>query len=359
MLVTIRCPACSGDFRIPEALFASRFAGRETSIRCKKCNARLVVDGLRADSGQVVTRRRSLPPARSGARRSSVPPARRSSPPGHFTPATRSRIPEPRPSTPPASARALPATRASTVPRASQRSNGPPPLPLETSSSSASLRAVSVATVPAESEPPSSLAAAHGDEARTSPVKEASNAATPSRGRSRRGLFLPSVGAAALAIVVLFALGRTPEPARGSESTAAASTTEFAVIAATPVTAAPVPEQPEPAPTTRIEAASEVAAAAPVPAASVQPAYDARKLEQVLRWAQRNAEDCHRGGRPTGSARATLTFAPSGRVRDVRLEGEPVASAAVGKCILTYLRSPLIPPFVGPEFSVTREITLR
>jgi hypothetical protein len=46
-------------------------------------------------------------------------------------------------------------------------------------------------------------------------------------------------------------------------------------------------------------------------------------------------------------------------VREVRLEGEPVASAPVAKCILSVLRSPLIPAFTGPEFSVIREITLR
>src|SRR5262245_17497266 len=108
MLVTIRCPACNGDFRIPENLFVSRFAGRETSIRCKKCNERIVVDGTRFANGQVAARRRSVPPPAGGVRRTSNPPPRRSTPPTHFEPALRGRVSERRSSVPPAATRIVP-----------------------------------------------------------------------------------------------------------------------------------------------------------------------------------------------------------------------------------------------------------
>jgi hypothetical protein len=94
----------------------------------------------------------------------------------------------------------------------------------------------------------------------------------------------------------------------------------------------------------------------PAPAAS---GYNQKALEGALHWGITQAEACHRGGRPTGTARATMTFSPSGKISQFVLEGEPIASAAVGKCVTSYLRSVMIPPFNGSEFTITREITLR
>ncbi|HWA76801.1 MAG TPA: hypothetical protein VG937_30920 [Polyangiaceae bacterium] len=127
--------------------------------------------------------------------------------------------------------------------------------------------------------------------------------------------------------------------------------------------------QPEPAPSVASapSPAVELPAAAPsaaapsvaVPSAAAPLGYNEKALEGALHWGVTQAEACHRGGRPTGTARATMTFSPSGKITQFVLEGEPIASAAVGKCITSYLRAVMIPPFSGPEFTITREITLR
>jgi hypothetical protein len=54
-----------------------------------------------------------------------------------------------------------------------------------------------------------------------------------------------------------------------------------------------------------------------------------------------------------------FTFNATGRVEEARIEGEPIASAPVATCILTHARSVIIPKYVGPNFTVVQEITLR
>ena len=44
---------------------------------------------------------------------------------------------------------------------------------------------------------------------------------------------------------------------------------------------------------------------------------------------------------------------------EAHLVGEPIASAEVSRCILHNVRASLLPPFSGPEFTVSRKITLR
>jgi hypothetical protein len=83
--------------------------------------------------------------------------------------------------------------------------------------------------------------------------------------------------------------------------------------------------------------------ASPAPSTASPPAYNEKALREVLTWAFTNAEDCHRGGRTAGSAVASLRFGPSGKVLYATLEGEPIASSSISKCILSYLRSAMIP----------------
>jgi hypothetical protein len=114
------------------------------------------------------------------------------------------------------------------------------------------------------------------------------------------------------------------------------------------------------------------AAAVPKPAAaSSKPAgkgaaeapsrvpYDEPKLNQIMSLAVQKAEQCDRWGRATGTAQLSITFAPSGKVKDARLSGEPIASAPVARCILHHARANSLPPFAGPTFTASRKITLR
>src|SRR5262249_1515647 len=96
-----------------------------------------------------------------------------------------------------------------------------------------------------------------------------------------------------------------------------------------------------------------------VPAAAAQPGLDSQALARVLAWGFGEAEACHRGGRATGTAEVTVTFNAAGKVKDGRIEGEPIAGAPGGGCIVAPPRDMVIPPFQGESFSVTRSLTLK
>lgn len=75
----------------------------------------------------------------------------------------------------------------------------------------------------------------------------------------------------------------------------------------------------------------------------------------VLHRAQR----CHPGGHAVGTADVIITFGPKGHVTEVRIEGEPIASAPVANCIRDFARSVIIPKFDGEPFTVRQQITMR
>lgn len=75
--------------------------------------------------------------------------------------------------------------------------------------------------------------------------------------------------------------------------------------------------------------------------------------------AMHRALDCHRGGRAVGSAEVFITFTPNGRVSEARIEGEPIASAPVARCIKEQALAILIPKFDGAPFTITRTLVLR
>jgi hypothetical protein len=78
-----------------------------------------------------------------------------------------------------------------------------------------------------------------------------------------------------------------------------------------------------------------------------------------INMAMKRATKCHLGGRVTGTSRVKLTFAQDGRVSDVTLGDEPIASAPVGNCVRLHARSVKIKAFTEPPFSVETSITLR
>jgi hypothetical protein len=83
------------------------------------------------------------------------------------------------------------------------------------------------------------------------------------------------------------------------------------------------------------------------------PGFDAAMKAAVTR-----ALNCHRGGRANGTVEIIFTLTPRGRAKNVRLEGEPIASAPVGVCVISQIKALLVPPFEGPGFTVRRTITL-
>jgi hypothetical protein len=88
-------------------------------------------------------------------------------------------------------------------------------------------------------------------------------------------------------------------------------------------------------------------------------AHDAQQLGFALGWARKQALACHEGGRAGGTVNVEIEFAAEGRVSEVVLHGEPIASAPVGRCIESYFKAMLIPSFSGPAFAVKEQLTLR
>jgi hypothetical protein len=96
-----------------------------------------------------------------------------------------------------------------------------------------------------------------------------------------------------------------------------------------------------------------------VPGDGIPDYVDKQNLILNAEVAIRRAERCHPAGHAVGTAQVFVTFAPNGKVTDARLEGEPVASAPVGRCILDYARSMRIARFEGAAFTFVGTIKLR
>jgi hypothetical protein len=130
--------------------------------------------------------------------------------------------------------------------------------------------------------------------------------------------------------------------------------------AARPASAASAPAAPE-KPAEKATSGPEPASTASVaqPASDMPGGLDREIVLQRVRSVLATAAHCHEGGRATGTATVVLTFDGKGRVSDARIEGEPIASAPVAGCILTYARSILIPKFSGSPFTLREPITLR
>jgi hypothetical protein len=146
-----------------------------------------------------------------------------------------------------------------------------------------------------------------------------------------------------------------PDEAPGASNTSVAP--EASATDDSPSAAVTVAEQAASAEADAPPATSDDSTAAVVH--EIPPGVNQSRLIYLTRLAVRHAEQCHLGGRAVGTAKAFLTFQPDGRVSDARLEGEPVASAPVAKCVLNNLRAVVIKPYDGPPFTHTTQITLR
>lgn len=82
-------------------------------------------------------------------------------------------------------------------------------------------------------------------------------------------------------------------------------------------------------------------------------------LEERLARTLRRATRCPTNRRDLGEAQLFMTFGSNGHVQDAYLEGEPLASAPVSRCILEHAKATRIPSFQGAAFTVARRISLR
>ncbi len=397
MSVAVQCPACQAKFRLADELWRKRVAGRVTSLRCRKCGLGIQLDGT--------PKVPSAEPRISGggaarARSEPTPQALPAKPP---RPALR--VPRPDPATPAtvqqdAPACSSPARHEGRADDAHHIERGAPETDVDALSevriaeatvnseptttgpdSVPSLRALSVENARSLAAELSEATAPRSSVTRR-PGQSGRRAAVVRRGRHK----IAGVAVAAVLAALVWRFGPGPvEPddlAAGAESALAASpgAVEIAPLGSlsvgadderTPAQAGPAEPprvsqghtlEPVVAPVETAESPVDASSAmlgehpAAVPAPS---GHDERRLGFVLDWATAHAEKCHLGGRAVGTVEVHVTFAPNGKVQAVRLEGEPIAGAPVGRCIEGYFGSMLIPAYEGRPFTITRELTLR
>lgn len=103
--------------------------------------------------------------------------------------------------------------------------------------------------------------------------------------------------------------------------------------------------------------AAPAAPAAPAPASGAS--FDVGAAKAALVPAVLKASGCRKPEDPTGGAKVSITFAPSGRVTSARVTGPPFAGTSTGGCIAAAFRGVTIPPFAGDPVSVTKEVSVR
>ncbi|HVK71147.1 MAG TPA: hypothetical protein VM694_42110 [Polyangium sp.] len=110
--------------------------------------------------------------------------------------------------------------------------------------------------------------------------------------------------------------------------------------------------------------AAAMAAANNKPAAPEAPSGGGNEFSRsaaasALGGAAGRAAGCKAPGDPSGTARVSVTFAPSGRATKAQVNGPPFAGTPTGGCIAAAFRSASVPPFSGDPVTVSKSVTIR
>ena len=181
--------------------------------------------------------------------------------------------------------------------------------------------------------PPSETAAPRRDEARgpgTASPSRAAPAPSPSPG--------PPAGATAASARPATERRPIAEAPRAPRNTVPAKDT-------LPPVARP-PAQPQPT----------AAPAAPPPGGGP---FDGAVAGAALARAAAAAAGCRQGDDPSGGARVSITFAPSGRVTSARVVGPPFQGTRTGGCIALSFGSASVPSFTGDPVTVSTDVNVR
>jgi len=99
--------------------------------------------------------------------------------------------------------------------------------------------------------------------------------------------------------------------------------------------------------------------ASPTSASGAGRAFDRGAAVAALSAAAGRASSCRGGGDPTGIARVTVTFAPSGQATQAQINGPPFAGTATGSCLARVFRQITVPPFEGDSISASKTVSIR
>ncbi len=88
------------------------------------------------------------------------------------------------------------------------------------------------------------------------------------------------------------------------------------------------------------------------------PAFNKGAAIAALSSAASASSGCKRPGGPTGSGKALVTFAPSGRVTSANVTGGSFGGTSVGGCVASVFRRAKVPPFGGGPVTVSKSFTI-
>jgi predicted Zn finger-like uncharacterized protein len=86
--------------------------------------------------------------------------------------------------------------------------------------------------------------------------------------------------------------------------------------------------------------------------------FDQNAAKSALVTAANGAAGCKQEGGPTGTGRALVTFAPSGRVTKAEITGD-FAGTSVGGCVARLFRAARVPKFGGDPTTVSKNFTIQ
>jgi len=140
------------------------------------------------------------------------------------------------------------------------------------------------------------------------------------------------------------------EPVKPAETASAAASASAAPSASAATTAKPTGQA---AVGTTVKKPKEDAP----PPADAQPFSKASAIS-ALGAAASSAGSCKKPGGPTGPGKATVTFAPSGRVTTATVAGGSYAGTGVGGCVASVFRRAHVPPFSGSSVTVSKSFQI-
>ncbi|MEO8904065.1 MAG: zinc-ribbon domain-containing protein [Polyangiaceae bacterium] len=198
-------------------------------------------------------------------------------------------------------------------------------------------------------------------------------------------------GVVIIGLLLALLLGHKQEDssatAEGSASTSASAAPESVPATEAKKEDAPAPSaEPTPAASASVAPSASAAPEAPKPAdkavasvgktSTTAPAEPKKKEEPIpagasdaqpfskssaisaLTAASMSANACKKPGGPTGTGKATVTFAPSGRVTTATVAGGSYAGTAVGGCVASGFRKAHVPPFSGSAVTVSKSFQI-
>jgi hypothetical protein len=87
--------------------------------------------------------------------------------------------------------------------------------------------------------------------------------------------------------------------------------------------------------------------------------FSVSAAQVALTQAAANAGGCAKPGGPSGSGKATVTFAPSGRVTTANVTTPPFAGTPVGGCVAGQFRKARVPAFAGNPVTVSKSFNIK